>query len=288
MGSSEYDDHEAIIRVPKGARLLQSSKTAGARRGMTRDPDNELGHAEIFLKEEIEPELEPEPVAACPHGWPDSARHASEAQEQERRETAEFIAEVVFQLGLRVAEKAAPHVRKWWSEQALPAMRTKWNGQALPSVKTRWTGVRSRVGDRRAEEAGGPQDVLTVSPDRGDRRDRRKVMGGAEARQRLAAAVAARIYSDGQLRLLRGARVVDEGEDGPVEVESTADLTPQRIGEQVALMLEKDPSLLGGETLAELEKLVAGIRADDGHGLRQTLPRDRQTLPRDTGTPAGG
>ncbi|MEU6527297.1 hypothetical protein ABZ892_31825 [Streptomyces sp. NPDC046924] len=255
MDSSEYDEHEAIVRVPKGARLLQSSKTAGARRGMTRDPDNELGHAEIFLKEEHEPEL----VAACPHGWPDSDRNASEAREQERRENAEFLAEVVFQIGLKVAEKAAPHVRKWWSEQALPAMKTKWNGQALPSVKTKWASVRSRASDRRADAAGDQQNAVTVS------RDRRKTMSGAEARQRFAAAVAARIYSDGQLRLLRNARIVDEGDNGPIEVEATGDLTPQRIGEQIALMLETDPSLLSGDTLAELEKLVASIRADGTH-----------------------
>ncbi|WP_326667441.1 hypothetical protein [Streptomyces sp. NBC_01257] len=272
MDNSEYDELDATIRVPKGARLLQSSKTAGARRGMTRDPDNELGHAEIFLKEENGPD----PVVECPHGWPDSDQHASEALEQERRENAEFLAEVIFQIGLKVAEKAAPHVKKWWSEQAFPAMRTKWNGQALPSVKTKWASVRSRVSDRRAEAMGDLQDAITVP------RDRRKVMSGAEARQRFAAAVAARIYSDGQLRLLRNARVVDEGENGPVEVEATDDLTPQRIGEQVALMLETDPSLLNEDTLAELQRLVASIRADGNDVL---LQRAEGVPPHRTGAP---
>ncbi|MEV0578084.1 hypothetical protein [Streptomyces sp. NPDC050392] len=272
MDNSEYDELDATIRVPKGARLLQSSKTAGARRGMTRDPDNELGHAEIFLKEENGPD----PVVECPHGWPDSDQHKSEALEQERRENAEFLAEVIFQIGLKVAEKAAPHVKKWWSEQAFPAMRTKWNGQALPSVKTKWASVRSRVSDRRAEATGDLQDAITVP------RDRRKVMSGAEARQRFAAAVAARIYSDGQLRLLRNARVVDEGENGPVEVEATDDLTPQRIGEQVALMLETDPSLLNEDTLAELQRLVASIRADGNDVL---LQRAEGVPPHRTGAP---
>ncbi|WLQ46090.1 hypothetical protein P8A21_00610 [Streptomyces poriferorum] len=272
MDSSEYDEHEAIIRVRKGARLLQSSKTAGARRGMTRDPDNELGHAEIFLKED----QEPQPVAEHWQGWPDSDRHASEAREQERREYAEFLAEVVFHIGLKVAQKAAPHVKKWWSEQALPAMTTKWNGQALPSVKTKWAGVRRRASDRRAEQAEDLRDAAAVS------HDRRKTMSGAEARQRFAAAVAARIYSDGQLRLLRTARVVDEGANGPVEVEATADLTPQHIGERIALMLETDPSLLSVDTLAELERLVAGIRAGGSHVALQGA---EGVPPRETGAP---
>ncbi|MCX5316061.1 hypothetical protein [Streptomyces sp. NBC_00154] len=272
MDSSEYDEYEAIVRVRKGARFTRSSKTAGAHRGMTRDPNtNERGNAEIFLKEENEPD----PVAACPQGWPDSDQYESEAREQERRENAEFLAEVVFQIGLKVAEKAAPHVRKWWSEQALPAMKTKWNDQALPSVKAKWTSVRSRTSDRRAEVAEDLQEAVTVSG------DHRKTMSGAEARERLSAAVMARIYSDGQLRLVRNARVVDEGEDGPVEVGATDDLTPQRIGEYVALMLEANPSLLGEDTLAELGRLVANIRADGGH---VPIPRAEGVLPYDKGS----
>ncbi|MFJ1975344.1 hypothetical protein ACIO93_42770 [Streptomyces sp. NPDC087903] len=257
MDSSEYDEYEAIVRVPRGARFTQSRKTAGAHRGMTRDPDtNQVGQAEIFLKEGNEPD----PVAAYPQGWLDADRHESEARAQERQETAEFLAKVLVQISLNLAEKAAPHVRKWWHEQALPAVKAKWNDQAFPSVKAKWSSVaRSRTSDRRAEATEDLQEVVAVSG------DQRATMSGAEARKRLAAAVLARIYSDGQLRLVRNARVVDEGEDGPVELAATDDLTPQRIGEYVALMLEANPSLLGEDTLAELEKLVAKIRANGGH-----------------------
>ncbi|MEU8509886.1 hypothetical protein AB0C40_35480 [Streptomyces brevispora] len=208
-------------------------------------------------------------MAACPQSWPDSDRYESEAREQERRENAEFLAQLVFQIGLKVAEKAAPHVRKWWSEQALPTMKTRWNDQALPSVKAKWTSVRSRTSDRRAEAADLQQAVT-------DSGDQRTTMSGAEAQKRFVAAVMASIYSDGQLRLVRNARVADEGEYGPVEVGATDDLTPQRIGEYVALMLEANPSLLGEDTLAELGKLVANIRADGGH---VPIPRAESVLP---------
>ncbi|MFF4232514.1 hypothetical protein [Streptomyces sp. NPDC001820] len=272
MDSSEYDEYEAIVRVRKGARFARSRKTTGAHRGMTRDPDtNQVGQAEIFLKKENEPV----PVAAYPQGWLDSDRHESEARAQERRENAEFLAEVLVQIGLRLAEKAAPPVRKWWYEQALPAVKAKWNDQALPSVKAKWSSVaRSRMSDRRAEAAEDLQEFVTVSG------DQRTTMSGAEARKRFAAAVMARIYSDGQLRLVRNARVVDEGEDGPVELGATDDLTPQCIGEYVALMLEANPSLLGEDTLAELGKLVAKIRADGGYVPN---PRAEGVLPHDDG-----
>ena len=271
MDSSEYDEYPAIVRVRKGARFARSSKTAGAHRGITRDPDtNQLGQAEIFLQEN-----EPDPVAAYPQEWLEADRRESEARAQEHRENAEFVAEVLVQIGLRVAEKAAPHVRKWWYEQALPAVRAKWNDQALASAKAKWSGVaRSRTKDRRAEAGEDLEEAVAVSG------DQRTTMSGAEARKRFAAAVMARVYSDGQLRLVRNARVVDEGEDGPVELRARDDLTPQRIGERVALMLEADPSLLGEDTLAELEKLVANIRADGG---RVPIPRAEGAVPHHDG-----
>lgn len=258
MDSSEYDEYEAIVRVRKNARFTRSRKTAGAHRGMTRDPDtNKVGQAEIFLKKENEPD----PVAAYPQDWLDSDPHEAEARAQERRETAEFLAEVLFHVGLRLTEKAAPHVRKWWHEQALPAVKAKWSSVAL-----------GRTRDRRVEAEEERQEVVTVPG------DQRTTMSGAEARKRFAAAVMARIYSDGQLRLVRNARVVDEGENGPVELGATDDLTPQRIGEHVASILEADPSLLGEDTLAELGRLVAKIRADGGY---VPIPRAEGVLPHD-------
>ncbi|MFI6582197.1 hypothetical protein [Embleya sp. NPDC050493] len=257
MDSSEYDEYEAIVRVRKGARFARSRKTAGAHRGMTRDPDtNQVGNAEIFFKEENEPD----PVAADPQGWLDSDLYESEARAQERRENAEFLAEMLVQIGLRLAEKAAPRVGKWWYEQALPAVKAKWNDQALPSVKAKWSSVaRRRTSDRGAEAAEDPQGVVTTSG------DQRTTMSGAEARKRLAAAVMARTYSDEQLRLVRNARIVDEGENGSVELGATDDPTAQRLGEYVALMLEANPSLLSEDTLAELGKLVTRIRANGGY-----------------------
>lgn len=261
MDSSEYDEYPGTIRVPKGARLAQSKKTTGAHRGLTRDPDtNELVHAEIFLKEEDQPD----PVVAYPPGWLDDDRYESEAQARERQENAELLAEVLVQIGLKLAEKAAPHIRRLWSEWALPTVKAKWSSAARGR----------RMTDRRAEATDSLQEVVSI-PD-----DQRTTMSGAEAQKRFAAAVIARIYSDGQLRLVRNARVVEEAEDGPVELGAMGDLTPQRIGEHVALLLETDPSLLGGDTLAELGKLVAEIRADGGY---VPIPRVEGALPHDGG-----
>lgn len=65
-----------------------------------------------------------------------------------------------------------------------------------------------------------------------------------------------------------------------MELGATDELTPQRIGEYVALMLEANPSLFGEDTLAELGKLVANIRAD---GDYVPIPRVGGVLPQDDG-----
>ncbi|MGW6207058.1 hypothetical protein ACWF9B_25890 [Streptomyces sp. NPDC055089] len=75
---------------------------------------------------------------------------------------------------------------------------------------------------------------------------------------------------------------MDEGENGPVEVAVTGHLTPQLTGEQTALMLETDPSLLSVDTLTELERLVAGIRAGGGHAALQGA---EGVPPHETGAP---
>ncbi|MFJ5608200.1 hypothetical protein ACIQCJ_02220 [Streptomyces sp. NPDC093221] len=275
MDSNEYDEYEAIVRVPKGARLARSRKTEGAHRGITDPGTDQMGNAELFLKEQNGPN----PVAAHPQDWPDFDHYESEVRAQERRENAEFVAEVLVQVSLRLAEKAAPHLRKWWFEHALPAVKMKWNDRATLSVKAKWSSVtRGRQSDRRPEVEGGLQEAVVV-PD-----DQRRTMSSAEAQKRFKAAVVTRLLSDGQLRLVCDARVVDEEEDGPVELGATSDLTPQLIGERIALVLEANSSLLGQDTLVELGRLVAEVRANVDDLVRPAVEGAR---PHDDGNGRG-
>ncbi|MEU9342672.1 hypothetical protein AB0D74_15830 [Streptomyces sp. NPDC048278] len=138
-----------------------------------------MDHAELFLKEKIGSD----PVAAHPQDRPDFDHHESEALAQERRENAEFVAEVLFQVGIRPAEKAAPHVRKWWSEHALPAVKAKWNDRATLSVRATWGRVtRSRPNEQQAAAERDLQDAVVVS------NDQRTTMNSAEAQKRFKAA----------------------------------------------------------------------------------------------------
>ncbi|MFF7647088.1 hypothetical protein [Streptomyces canus] len=77
---------------------------------------------------------------------------------------------------------------------------------------------------------------------------------------------------------------MNEGTDDPVELGAPDDLTPQRIGEYVALVLKANPSLSGEDVLAELGKLVANIRTDGGC---VPVPRGGGVLPHNDGNDKG-
>ncbi len=92
----------------------------------------------------------------------------------------------------------------------------------------------------------------------------RASMSSAEARDRLVAAVQARLFSDEQLRLLRDARIEVDGTPSQVE-RAMEELTPQQLVESVTLMLETDSSSFDEAAFARLTEVLGGRRADSTH-----------------------
>ena len=96
-------------------------------------------------------------------------------------------------------------------------------------------------------------------------------MSRAEAQARYLAALAARAYSDEQMRLVTGANIVDgEGDGGSVaELErSLAELPPA----QVRSLLEKmaaDPTMFSEHTLAELASILGRRDRERCENVRQ-------------------
>ena len=254
MASSEYDEYEAIVRVPKGADLSQSRKTAGAHRGLTRDPDtNKLGHAEIFLKDENEADS----LTESPPVFVNVNEYASDSRARERSELGELLGALILLGAIKAAEKAAPHLKIWWNDQALPFMRSTWNrlvptrkadSQSAPTEST------TLIGSAPTEAS---QEVIAALE------EYRVSMSSAKARERFVAALMARLFSEEQMRMLRNARIEDE--NGPLELSAMETLTPQQVGDSIKLMLETNPSLHDEATLAELGKVLARSRADGGY-----------------------
>ena len=102
-------------------------------------------------------------------------------------------------------------------------------------------------------------------------------MSRAEAQARYLAALAARVYSDKQMRLVSSAIIVDG--DGLAELErSLAELPPDQIKALIAAMVAS-PSLLGEDTLAELASVLGRRNGSPPKELQSSAPGGNSTSP---------
>ncbi|MFH9734420.1 hypothetical protein [Streptomyces sp. NPDC017260] len=177
--------------------------------------------------------------------------YGADSRARERLEPEEIIEALV--ILIKAAERAAPHLKRWWNDQARPFMQSTRNRLA-----------RTRKTDSQAIAPESPTLVESVSSEASQElvaspEGCRASMSSVEARERFVAALVARVFSEEQLRTLRHARIEDE--DGPLGLNGVMEtLTPKRIEDSVTLMLEANPSLLNEETLAEIGKILGGGR----------------------------
>jgi hypothetical protein len=115
----EYDERDAVVRIPKGGRLADSRKSEGWSRGYTpKSADRGPEHVEIRLKDEGDSYSvqEPEITYVTEFDAP-SPRELSVAQQA----IADLLTRVIDEL----IDAARPHVANWWNTQVVPAMRAK-------------------------------------------------------------------------------------------------------------------------------------------------------------------
>ena len=80
-------------------------------------------------------------------------------------------------------------------------------------------------------------------------------MSRAEARQRIVAALAARLFSEQQLQMVRDAQITAGGDTSQLD-SAMVTLTERQLGESVRLMLEASPSLLSEQSLGDLRNIL--------------------------------
>lgn len=268
------------VEVPDGQHLGFSRDTDGAYRAhLFDDHTNRLvGHAELRDPDEDESE------------WSGTYGYESSSTKAEARElTPEEIAQALEALAALVlvvaslASAAAPHVRRWWTGAAGAVRAAGARGrsvaksstvQAVHALRSTW-GKFARTA--RPEEPRAYEVVSTVETRIQAAsstalevafHDYRARMSSAEARERFVAALMAKAFSDEQMRLLRSVTIEDD--DGEVALGDLLETpTPQQIGETVRLMLEKNPSLLDGDSLAALGHLFGrGAPGREHHPLK--------------------
>ncbi|WP_459740612.1 hypothetical protein [Streptomyces sp. E-15] len=240
-----------------GSDLSSSRKKPGEYSPLTReDGTNRLGQVTLSPIDEDEADAPTDPQPVFIHITDDNAAD-SRAEEPVDLEallnTLVLLAETFVAL-----QKAMPHVKRFWNTQALPAVKSTWDRVA----RSRRTGRRAAAAESsppgEAAAADSSQEVMTAPE------EEETSMSGAEARQRFAAALVTRMFSDEQLRILRNARIKDDVD--PTELMSVMEvLRSEQFGERVKLALESNPSLTHEEKLAELGRILGTSPVDGGH-----------------------
>jgi len=165
----------------------------------------------------------------------------------EEEELAALIGEILIVFMGKGIEKAKPHVKKWWVESVRPFAEKKRAQLSQMRPRRRLKASTVVESESRAVDTDQPRgDSVAVSGPK---------MSSAEAQSRYLAAMAARAFSEEQIRMVQNADIIDAKDIGEVQ-EKIIQLPPNDVRELIAKMAT-DPSLLGEETLAELASVIA-------------------------------
>lgn len=178
---------------------------------------------------------------------------------EERRESSDdeelqqaIAALVVHLVGVGIV-KGMPHAEQWWRNTGRPAIKAK--RAALHERRTRRK-AKKRAAAVTATVVEPSQEVAETST------ANRPNMSSAEAQARYLAAMAARAYTDEQMRLVTSSHIVDG--EGLAELQRRLREIPS---EQLKGLIEgmvRNPAMLGDETLADLASIL-GRPALEGH-----------------------
>jgi hypothetical protein len=173
---------------------------------------------------------------------PVETRRRTQEEEALTQAITELLATFIY-VGIA---KATPVVGKWLRDTARPAIAAKRAQVRQRLSRPKGTGDQTVVAGTVVECS----HELSEGPEPESRPD----MSSAEAKARYLAALAARAYSDEQMRLVANANIVD-GEDLAQLQHSLAELPPDQVKRLIESMVT-NPALLGEEALAHLASLL--------------------------------
>lgn len=239
-----------------GAELSHSRQSPGDYSPLTRDGGTLVGHVTLSEIDDGDStyEWQPDP-------------------EPETSPEAEALAALALLGILFAAERVAPHVKRWWQVKAVP-----FGGR----VKRKLSRARS---PKPASEAAGREVVTVIVPAAQDGLPdvvdalsdyRRATMSTVEARDRLVAALVARMFADEQLRVLRDARISDDDPIIPL-LNVMETLTPEQLTAGLQSMLALEPASPDAATLTRLLARLSTGDADQVSIARPSGPTVQPT-----------
>ena len=254
-GHFEWDDDD----------LTPGNKKEGGLSDNLYDSDGDLKGRARFVPGEEPDEADPEViyVQSDPEVVYIERERSWEEEERERRaeeERRQQDLEDAIKFLVLVAIVAKPHVERLWKNRIRPALEERKARRAarkaLKAAKKQPIVVEATVVDSSQELAVASEEYRTH-------------MSSAEAQARYLAALAARAFSDEQMKLVANANIVDG--EGLAELQRTlAELPPQQV-KGIIEAVEADPSVLDGDVLAELGKILGA-----GHSEAVAIERPEE------------
>lgn len=179
--------------------------------------------------------------------------------EERLSKTQEMVAEIISSVIVKLIEDgvqvAKPHVQRWWNETAVPFAKTK-----VADWKHRHSSSHAEKAPQCVEEIV-IDDVTSSSEESSSisilQADERPTMSSAEAQARLLAAVAARTYSDEQLRMVSDSQIIDT-EDSETIRSALAQIPREHLIAVIEHMT-RHPHLLEESNLANLASLIGRV-----------------------------
>ena len=177
--------------------------------------------------------------------------------------TQEMVAEIISSVIVKLIEDgvqvAKPHVQRWWNETAVPFAKAKakdWkHRRSSRHAEKAPQGVEEIVIDDVTSSSGESSSISILQA------DERPTMSSAEAQARLLAAVAARAYSDEQLRMVSDSQIIDTKDSETIR--STLSQIPREHLIAVIEHMTRHPHLLEESNLANLASIIGRVNQVD-------------------------
>lgn len=235
MADEDYDEVDAVVRIPRGERLADSRKTEGWSRGFTpKSTDKGPGHVEIRLKDADDAELDQEPEVVFVTEYVESPRRELTPSEQAAADLLNRVLEDLY-------EVLKPVVADWFRTRVLPALKAKreelrQKRQERKAAKA----LRAKAPERAAQGDPTSQEVASVPT-------QPTITVTSDQFQELFMTWLAREDAQHMLwQAIAGAHIEDGDAATLAWQQDLAELSPQERSERVAEILSSNPAILEG------------------------------------------
>jgi hypothetical protein len=255
-GFYEYDDDD----------LTPGKKKEGGLHQNLFDEEGNLRGSARFIPDNDQPEDVYGFGYVDPYYAAQIAAEAEERRERELQEAAEFITKAVV-LATVAYVKAKPHAQRLWREKIDPTIQARRDRRARrkierqarrkqkrPTAQSETTEISTRVENQIVDGTVIPptNDLVIASE------EYRRNMSSSEAQARYLMALAARAFSDEQLRMVANANIVKNEQF--IELESALAKFPPAQVAQLIDQLELNPSVSADEKFDFAKFLTEAVK----------------------------